>query len=135
MIHGVVTVAGREWTVREEKRQGAQAQAAQLLILEAVDGSESEMHVRPGPGREASTLGEVEPLAYEPLYRWVTDADGRRWEVRMVVPDPPVRHLVKFICWGTGVFEGAYPHDGGLGLRTDTELRDLLADLKGMPPS
>ena len=130
MIQGVVTVAGREWTVREEKRQGAQAQAAQLLILEAVDGSKSEMHVRPAPGREASTLDDVEPLAFEPLYRWVTDTDGTRWEVRLVVPDPPVRQLVKFICWGSGVFEGAYPYADGLGLRTDSELRDLLADLK-----
>ena len=78
---------------------------------------------------------EVEPLAYDPLYRWVTDAEGTRWEVRMVVSDPPTRQLVKFVCWGAGVYEGAYPYDNGLGLRTDAELRDLLAELKRAPSS
>jgi hypothetical protein len=125
MINGAVQVGGLEWTVREEKRQGPRPQ---ILILSASDGSE--MHVRPSPGTEAAALEDVEPLAADPAYRWFTDPDGVRWETRMVVPDPPTRMLVKFIAWGVGVYEGPYPFTNGLGLRSDTELRDLLLALK-----
>ena len=127
MLKGVVTVGGREWTVTEEKRQGPRPQ---ILILRANDAATSEMHVRPAPGSEANSLEDVEPLAADPTSRWLTDAQGLRWEIRLVVPDPPTCYLVKFISWQRGVFEGAYPFSTGLGLRTDEELSRLLADFR-----
>jgi hypothetical protein len=127
MLKGVVSVGGREWTVTEEKRQGPRPQ---ILILRANDAPTSEMHVRPIPGSEAKSLEEVELLAADPTSRWLTDAQGLRWEIRLVVPDPPTCYLVKFISWQSGVFEGAYPFSTGLGHRTDDDLRRLLADLR-----
>lgn len=122
-LAGTVTVGGRTWTVREEKRQGPRPQ---ILILKAVDAPSSEMHVRPDPGNEARALEDVEPLAMSPTYRWFEDGKGHRWEARIVLPDPPTTTLIKLICWGVGVFEGIYPFPDGLGVRSDRELVDLL---------
>jgi len=126
-LSGTVTVGGRGWTVREEKRQGPRPQ---ILILNAVDDPASEMHIRPDPGNEARALEDIEPLALTPTYRWFEDLKGNRWEARIVLPDPPTSTLIKLICWGVGVFEGTYPFGNGLGLRTDDELVTLLNDLR-----
>jgi hypothetical protein len=127
LLTGTVTVAGRGWIVREEKRQGPRTQ---ILILNAVDAPSSEMHIRPDPGNEARALEDVEPLALTPTYRWFEDEVGHRWEARIGLPDPPTATLIKLICWGVGVFEGPYPFDNGLGVRTDAELVALLEDLR-----
>ena len=61
--------------------------------------------------------------------RWFTDGDGVRWEARIVVHSEgkgPDRELVKFISNAREVREGDYDFPGGLGLRSDDELRQLL---------
>lgn len=128
-ITGTISVGGRPWTVREEKRQGPRTQ---ILILSAEDGSESEMHIRPNPGNEAHTLEDVEPLAFYPLYRWFTAGDDKRWEARILLSEDTGTELIKFISWGIGVYEGRYPFNDGLGLRSDDELRDLLVKLRAV---
>ena len=126
-ITGTIQVAGRAWTVREEKRQGPRTQ---ILILTAEDTSDSEMHIRPNPGNEAQALEDVEPLAFDPLYRWFSTGDTERWEARLLVSEDTGAQLIKFICWGIGVFEGTYPFSNGLGFRSDDELRQLLDDMR-----
>lgn len=132
-IEGVVCVAGRDWRVREEKRQGP---FTQMLVLAAVDGTPSEMHLRPMPGSEAHHIDDIAALGETPAYRWFDDEDGVPWEARLVTPDPPTEMLIKFIARKKPVvFEGPYGHDGGLGLRTDEELRVSLRRLMDEPTS
>ena len=132
-IEGVVCVAGRDWRVREEKRQGP---FTQMLVLSAVDGTPSEMHLRPMPGSEARQIDDVAALGETPAYRWFDDEDGVPWEARLVTPDPPSELLIKFIARKKPVvFEGPYGHQGGLGLRTDEELRVSLRRLIDEPTS
>ncbi len=132
-LEGVVCVAGRDWRVREEKRQGP---FTQMLVLAAEDGTASEMHLRPTPGSEASHIDDVAALGETPAYRWFDDEDGVSWEARLVTPDPPSELLIKFIARKKPVvFEGPYGHEGGLGLRTDEALRGSLRRLRDAPTS
>lgn len=128
-LAGTVSVAGTEWNVHEEKRQGPRSQ---LLVYTRPSDTDAAMHVRPPDASPAQTLEDAESLAADPLYRWFVHA-GRRWEARLVVrsePETPDVMLVKFIA-GREVFEGEYPHRTGLGLRTDAELIELLEQAKG----
>lgn len=128
-LAGVVTVGGREWHVREEKRsQGEVAQ--QLLILNASDGGGAEMHIRSLPGREATALEDVEALALHPTTRWFDDASGARWEARLVQSDAPPGKLVKFVSWAEGVHEAPDPFPQGLGSVSDEDLRATLEALR-----
>ncbi len=128
-LSGEIHLANRTWTVREEKRQGPRPQ---ILILTATDDPACEIHVRPDPGQEAKELANVEPLARDPSHRWFCDNDGQRWEARIVQTERMVQ-LVKFICWGVGVFEGPYPYKSGLGTLSDDQLRRTLGDLRNVP--
>ncbi len=119
-------IGGHEWDVSEEKRGGPQTQ---LISLTAVDSPDARMQIRLGVGQEARTLEDVELYAADPVIRWFADQEGLRWEVRIVVhsePKGPDRELVKFISDSRDVREGAYGLPGGLGLRSDEELRQLL---------
>ena len=132
-LEGVVTIAGREWRVREERRQGP---FAQMLVLSALDGAGSEMHLRPAPGSEANHLEDAAALGENPAYRWLDDEQGIPWEARVVTPDPPGEVQIKFIGRTKPVvFEGPYGYEGGLGIRTDAELRQVLRRLRGEPDS
>jgi hypothetical protein len=127
MLSGTVKIGGHEWNVSEERRGGPQTQ---LFSLTAVDSPEARMQIRLGAGQEAKTLEDVGLYAADPAIRWFTDDAGLRWEARIVVhsePKGPDRELVKFISDKRDVREGAYGLSGGLGLRTDSELRELLA--------
>jgi hypothetical protein len=89
------------------------------------------MQIRLGAGQEAKSLEDVGLYAADPAIRWFADDAGRRWEARIVVhsePKGPDRELVKFISDTREVREGDYGLSGGLGLRTDEELRQLLAN-------
>jgi len=126
MLNGTVNIGGHEWNVKEEKRGGPQTQ---LLSLTAIDSHEACMQIRLGAAQEARTLEEVELYAADPAIRWFTDAAGHRWEARIVVQSDPKgfdRQLVKFISDSRIVREGEYGLAGGLGLRSDEELRTLL---------
>jgi len=128
MLTGTVKIGGHEWNVSEERRGGPQTQ---LLSLTAVDSPEACMQIRLAPGQEAKTLEDVGLFAADPAIRWFADEAGFRWEARIVVhsePKGPDRELVKFISDARDVREGTYGLSGGLGLRTDDELRELLAD-------
>jgi hypothetical protein len=127
-IAGSVRIGDREWQVREERRAGPWPQ---LLVLTAADAATSEMHVRLPEGDQIVELAELAPRAASPTCRWLADAEGARWETRLVLSDSPGRPLVKFIHWPDDVHEGDYPFEDGLGLRTDAELRDLLRKLRG----
>jgi hypothetical protein len=89
------------------------------------------MHLRVPEADPVLTIEDLEARALDPTDRWFTDAENRRWEARLVFPDPPDRRLVKFICWEVGVYEGEWPFPGGLGSRRDEQLRRLLAELRG----
>ena len=124
LLSGFVDIGGLSWNVREEKRGGEQTQ---ILILDR-DGGRMEMHVRPPPGKQASSIEEIATLAADPTYRYVFDKNDRCWEARIVVtsePDVPPQQLIKFIS-KMDVFERDYPFDSGMGLRSDQELLDLL---------
>ncbi len=126
MLSGTVTIGGHEWNVSEERRGGPQTQ---LFSLTAVDAPYARMQIRLGAGQEAKSLEDVGLYAADPAIRWFADNAGLRWEARIVVhtePKGPDRELVKFISDSLDVREGAYGHAGGLGLRTDEELRQLL---------
>lgn len=126
MLSGTVRIGGHEWNVEEEKRGGPQTQ---LLSLTAVGAPKAQMQIRLGSGQEARSIEEVELHAANPAIRWFVDRDGVRWEARIVVhsePKGPDRLLVKFISERLDVREGNYGLAGGLGLRTDEELRQLL---------
>jgi hypothetical protein len=126
MLSGTVTIGGHEWNVSEEKRGGPQTQ---LLSLTAVDSPEACMQIRLGSGQEAKSLEEVELYAADPAIRWFTDNTGLRWEARIVVQSDSKgfdRQLVKFISDSRIVREGEYGLAGGLGMRSDEELRSLL---------
>jgi len=122
-----VRLGEREWLVREERRQGP---FPQRFVLTDPDTPASEMHVRVPESDPVLTLEDVEARALDPTDRWFTDGEDRRWEARLVLPDPPDRRLVKFICWEVGVYEGEWPYPEGLGLRADAELRRLLEELR-----
>ncbi len=125
MLSGVIRAGGREWQVREEKRQGPRSQ---IFILEAVDAPGCEMHVRPAPGSEATRLEEVELLALDAEWRWFIHRDGERWGARLVLGSSPGAdaQLIKFISGDGEVAEGEYPYHEGLGARTEDELSNLL---------
>jgi hypothetical protein len=125
-IAGQITLVSRTWNVTEQKRAGPRPQ---LLVLKAADEPAAEIHVRPDPDMEAKTLEDVEPLARNPTYRWFQHAGGR-WEVRIVQSDTPPGQRIKFVSWTAGVYEGDYAFRDGLGVRTDEELRALLAALQ-----
>lgn len=130
MLTGTVKIGGHEWEVSEERRGGPQTQ---LFSLTAVDSPEACMQIRLGAGQEAKTLDDVGLYAADPAIRWFADEAGLRWEARIVVhsePKGPDRELVKFISADRDVREGDYAFAGGLGLRTDDELRGLLADAR-----
>ena len=93
------------------------------------------MHVRPNPGQEVHALEDLEGPASDPSHRWFCDSDSQRWEVRMVQSDSPTPTLlIKFICWGVGVFEGPYAFRGGLGTLRDDELRQILLAMREDSP-
>jgi hypothetical protein len=126
MLSGTVNIGGHEWTVSEERRGGPQTQ---LISLTAVDSADASMQIRLGAGQEAKSLEDVGLYAADPAIRSFVDQAGLRWEARIVVhsePKGPDRELVKFISDTQDVREGAYELSGGLGLRTDEELRRLL---------
>lgn len=127
LLAGDLRVGDRQWQVREERRQGP---FPQLFVLSDPATPASEMHVRVPETDPVLSLEELEPRALDPTYRWFADAEGRRWEARLVVPDPPRRRLVKFICWEVGVYEGPWPGDAGLGPPSDDALRRHLAELR-----
>jgi len=127
LIGGAVAIGGREWKVREERRAGPWPQ---LLVLTAADDDGSQMHVRIAEAEQIADLAEVEPRAASPACRWFADEAGARWEARLVLADTPGRQLVKLIHWPDRVHEGEYPFEDGLGLRTDAELRELLARMR-----
>lgn len=126
MLSGTVNIGGHEWSVSEERRGGPQTQ---LFSLIATDSPDARMQIRLGAGQEAKTIEDVGLFAADPTIRWFADAAGLQWEVRIVVhtePKGPDRELVKFISEARDVREGPYRLSGGLGLRTDDELRALL---------
>ena len=128
MLQGTVSIGGHEWNVIEERRGGPQTQ---LFALTAKDAPDARMQIRLGSGQEARTIEDVGLYAADPAIRWFKDSKGLRWEVRIVVhsePKGPERQLVKFISEHRDVREGPYQMSGGLGLRTDDELQQLLAD-------
>lgn len=127
LLQGRVRLGAREWQVHEERRQGP---FPQLFVLTDPEAPGSAMHLRLPEADPALSLEEVEARAAEPTDRWFADAEKRRWEARLVFPDPPDRRLVKLICWDVGVYEGAWPFPGGLGLPGDEELRRLLEKLR-----
>lgn len=127
LLAGSVRLGDREWRVREERRQGP---FPQLFVLEDPAAPASEMHVRVPETDPVLSLEDLEARAPDPSDRWFADAEGRRWEARLVLPDPPDRRLVKFICWEVGVYEGDWPFPEGLGLRSDDDLRRRLEELR-----
>jgi hypothetical protein len=127
-ISGSIQIGDREWQVREERRAGPWPQ---LLVLTAADAATSEMHVRLPEGDQVAELDEVAPRAASPACRWFVDAEGARWEIRLVLSDSPGRRFVKFIRWPDDVYEDEYLFDDGLGFRSDAELQDLLRKLRG----
>jgi len=128
LLRGEIEVCGRTWQVREEKRQGPRPQ---IFILTDGDAPQNEMHIRPLPGQEASSLDEVSIMSAEPDTRVFFDEGGARWEARIVVAstDAGDRRLVKLLTYEAGgqVYEEPYPFADGLGLRTEDQLRELLA--------
>jgi hypothetical protein len=131
LLRGEIDACGRHWAVREERRQGPRPQ---MFILNAIDAPENEMHIRPLPGEQVSTLDEVVPLSVEPATRIFFDEDGRRWEARIVIAygESGEKQLIKLLTYEVGgeVYEGPYPFPDGLGVRTEGELRQLLVGLR-----
>ena len=131
MLNGEMKIGGRTWAVKEELRQGPRPQ---IFILTAADSAASQMHIRPMPGVELTTIEEVASTSADPLTRTFADGDGVRWEVRMVVSsgDSGNTALIKIYSHQTTeVFERPYAFEDGLGLRTDDELRELLDKARG----
>jgi hypothetical protein len=128
LLRGEIDVCGRTWQVREERRQGPRTQ---IFILTATDAPQNEMHIRPLPGQDVSTLDEVHIMSAEPDTRVFFDEGGARWEARIVVASTEAgdQRLVKLLTYQGGgqVFEEPYPFVDGLGLRTEDQLRELLA--------
>ena len=128
LLRGKIVVKQRTWRVREERRQGPRSQ---IFILNDADVPQSEIHVRPLPGQVISTLDEVRVLCVDPDSRVFFDESGRRWEARIVIgsTDAGETRLIKLLSYEAGgqVFEEPYPYTDGIGLRTDDELRELLA--------
>ncbi len=114
--------------MREERRQGPRPQ---IFILKAADVPQSEIYIRPLPGQVVSTLDEVRVLCADPDTRVFLDESGKRWEARIVIAstDAGETRLIKLLSYEAGgqVFEEPYPYTDGLGLRTDDELRELVA--------
>jgi hypothetical protein len=126
LLEGTVDVADLTWDVTEERRGGPWSQ---LLVLKARDAGSGVMHVRPGPGEEARSLEDVEAYAQTPALRYFTGPDGTRWQARIVLAageNGSEIPLVKFISKDGAVREGPFTGIGGLGQRTDEELRTLL---------
>ena len=128
LLRGVIVVKERTWQVREERRQGPRPQ---IFILNAADVPQSEIHIRPLPGQVITSLDEVRVLCVDPDTRVFFDGSGKRWEARIVIAstDAGETRLIKLLSYEAGgqVFEEPYPYTDGLGLRTDDELRELLA--------
>ena len=128
LLRGEIVVKERTWQVREERRQGPRPQ---IFILTAADVPQSEIYIRPLPGQVISTLDEVRVLCVDPDTRVFLDESGKRWEARIVIAstDAGETRLIKLLSYEAGgqVFEQPYPYTDGLGLRTDNELRELVA--------
>ena len=128
LLRGEIVVKERTWQVREERRQGPRPQ---IFILTAADVPQSEIYIRPLPGQVISTLDEVRVLCVDPDTRVFFDVSGKRWEARIVIAstDAGETRLIKLLSYEAGgqVFEEPYPYADGLGLRTDDELRELVA--------
>jgi hypothetical protein len=128
LLRGEIDACGRTWQVREERRQGPRPQ---IFILTDADVPQNEMHVRPLPGQEASSLDDVRLKSADPDTRVFFDEAGGRWEARIVVASTEAgdQRLVKLLTYQGGgqVFEEPYPFVDGLGLRTEDQLRELLA--------
>ncbi len=128
LLRGEIVVQERTWQVREERRQGPRPQ---IFILTAADVPQSEIYIRPLPGQVISTLDEVRVLCVDPDTRVFFDVSGKRWEARIVIAstDAGETRLIKLLSYEAGgqVFEQPYPYTDGLGLRTDNELRELVA--------
>lgn len=131
LLRGEIEACGRRWSVREERRQGPRPQ---IFILNAGDAPENEMHIRPLPGAQVTTLDELVPLSAEPATRVFFDEDGKRWEARIVVAygESGETQLIKLLTYETGgeVYEEPYSFPDGLGMRTEAELRQLLAGVR-----
>ena len=133
MLTGFVEIGGHRWLAREERRHGPRSQ---IFILTAEQTPGCEMHVRPMPDTAVQSLEEVQVSAANATVRWFVDADGVRWEARLVVHTNERgmdEHLVKFISGRREVHEGPYEHRDGLGVRTDEELVALLKAVAGKP--
>ncbi len=128
LLRGEIVVKERTWQVREERRQGPRPQ---IFILNAADEPQSEIHIRPLPRQVISTLDEVAVLCVDPDTRVFFDEGGKRWEARIVIgsTDAGETRLIKLLSYEAGgqVFEEPYHYSDGLGLRTDDELRELVA--------
>ena len=129
MLTGTIVKNGQEWDVLEERRGGP---LSQLFTLTSTQTPTSGMQIRLGSGQEVSSLEEVALYATDPAVRWFVDANGLRWEARLVVhsePDGPDKQLVKFIADDQNVREGLYDFTDGLGNRNDEELSELVSSL------
>ena len=128
LLRGEIDMCGRTWQVREERRQGPRPQ---IFILTDADAPQNEMHVRPLPGQEASSLDDVRLKSADPDTRVFFDEAGARWEARMVGTSTEAgdQRLIKLLTYQGGgqVFEEPYPFVDGLGLRNEDQLRELLA--------
>ncbi len=131
MLTGEIEIGGRTWSVKEEIRQGPRPQ---IFILTTADVATSQMHIRPMPGVELTTIEEVASTSSHPLTRTFADGDGVLWEARMVVSsgDSGDTELIKIYSYQkTEAYEEPYTFKDGLGLRTDDELRELLEKTRG----
>ena len=130
MLNGVVDVAGRTWQLREEKRMGPRPQ---IFILSDAETPVNEMHVRPLPGHEVSSVDEVTLLGTDPETRTFADKEGIPWEARIILGSDETgsKQLIKVLSYqARKVYEEPYPFGDGLGLRTEDELRQIVVDAK-----
>lgn len=130
MLKGEVDVGGRVWTVREEKRQGPRPQ---IFVLTTADTPVAEMHIRPMPDHEVTTLEEVQLLGADPDSRMFADTQGLRWEARIVLSSGELGdcRVIKLMSFqANAAYEEPYPFSDGLGLRTEEELQALLAAVR-----
>ena len=130
MLAGVVEMAGRTWQLREEKRMGPRPQ---IFILSDAETPVNEMHVRPLPGHEVSSIDEVTLLSTDPETRTFADEEGILWEARIILGSDETgsKQLIKVLSYqARKVYEEPYAFGDGLGRRTESELRHIVAEAK-----